>query len=180
MGDRIANPKALGFSAFAIVAWMYSLANAGLSTPAAGGTTMTEFTTFALFALFIVALASFLRNETWYAVFFMFWAAFLWGLHASMGAGTMSPSAFSGWYEITVAIISLFLLLAAMRIAAGPAVTLLNLGITLVFVCFALGNWLGGHFWVVIAGYLGLITGLAALWAAWNEFAAIGGEAGAA
>jgi succinate-acetate transporter protein len=180
MGDRIANPKALGFSAFAIIAWMYSLANAGLSTPAAESATMAEVTTFALFALLIVAFASFLRNETWYAVFFMFWAAFVWGLHATMGMGTMSPSAFSGWYEIAVAIISLFFLLAALRIAAGPAVTLLNLGNVLVFLAFALGNWFGGHIWVVIAGYLGLVTALAALWAAWNEFGAIGGEAGAA
>ena len=179
MGDRIANPKALGFSAFAIVAWMYSLANAGLSTPAAGSSTMTELTTFALFALLIVAFASFLRNETWYAVFFMFWAAFMWGLHASMGM-TMTSSAFSGWYNITVAIISLFLLLAAMRVAAGPAVTLLNLGITVVFALFALGDWFGGSVWVVVAGYVGLVTALAALWAAWNEFAAMGGEAGAA
>ena len=180
MGDRIANPKALGFGAFAVAAWMYSLANAGLSTPAAGSGTITELTTFALLALFIAALASFLRNETWYAVFFMFWAAYMWGLHASLGMAMAGPSAYGGWYELMTAIISLFLLLAALRVAAGPGVVLLNLGITLVMVAFALWNWFGGHVWMVISGYLGLITGLAALWAAWGEFAAMGGEAGSA
>jgi hypothetical protein len=180
MGDRIANPKALGFGAAAISLWMYGVLYAGWSTPAAGDPTMIQVDMLVLVALFIVALASFLRSETWYAVFFLFWAAFTWGLHASLGMASGQPSAFNGWYAIAVAIISLFLLLAAVRIAAGPAVTLLNLGLTLMMVAFALGGWFGGQFWLVIGGYLGLISGLAALWAAWNEFAAIGGEAGAA
>lgn len=177
MGDRIANPRALGFSALAIGTWMFSLSSAGWSTPVAE--TMHQVVPFGLLALFIAALASFLRNETWYAVFFMFWAAYVWGVRATMGGTMTGPSAFDGWYEIAIAVISLFLLLSALRAAAGPAIMLLNLGYTLLFSALALGDWLGGHFWIVVAGYIGLVTGLVVLWAAWNEFVAIGGEAGA-
>ena len=180
MGDRIANLKALGFGAFAIGWLMYSLPSVGWSTPGAGDPTVVQWVTVVVVASSIVGLASFLRNETWHAVFFLFWAAILWGSHATLSMEMAAPTAYNGWFNIALAVISLLLLLSALRIAVGPAVVLLNLGSTLVFVVDALGAWFGGHFWMVLSGYLALITGLAALWAAWNEFAAIGGEAGAA
>jgi succinate-acetate transporter protein len=180
MGDRIANLKALGFGAFAIGWWIYSLPEAGWTAPGVGDPTVVQWVTLVVLASSIVGLASLLRNETWYAVFFLFWAAILWGSHATLSMTMAAPTAYNGWYDMALAVISLLLLLSALRIAAGPAVVLLNLGSTLVFLVGALGTWSGAHFWAVLAGYLGLITGLAALWAAWNEFAAIGGEAGAA
>jgi succinate-acetate transporter protein len=171
MNDRVANPKALGFGAFAILAWMYSIFTAGWYGGVSTGSTMTAFLTLAVAALFISALASFLRNETWHAVFFMFWTAAVW---AVLHTGASVTTAYGGWYAIMIAVISLFLLLAALRIAAGLPVVLLNLGNTLVFVGFALTGWTAMSFWTVIAGYIGLATGLAGLWAAWNEFAAMG------
>lgn len=179
MSDHVANPKALGFGAFAILAWMYSMPSAGWYGGAGTERTMTAFLALSVIALFIAALASFLRNETWHAVFFMFWAAVVWGERAAMHAA-LAPAGYGGWYAIMIAVISLFLLLAALRVAAGLPVVLLNLGNTLFFVGFALWGWTGADFWIVIAGYIGLVTALAALWAAWNEFAAMGGGGSAA
>jgi succinate-acetate transporter protein len=176
MGEGIANPKALGFSAFAIVAWMFSLLNVGWFTVSNGDPTMTRFTTLALVALFIAAVASFLRRETWYAVFFMFWAAYIWGLHATLNAQSNTPPGYGAWLALLVAMISFFLLLSAMRAMTGLPVVLLNLGNTAVFVCFALGGWMGAAFWERLAGYIGLAAGLAALWAAWNAYGEIGVE----
>lgn len=92
MGERIANPKALGFAAFGIAAWMYGLLNAGWYSMDAAAATVGRFTALAAIALFIAALASFLRNESWYAVFFMFWTAVIWGQRAG-GEGGPAPMA---------------------------------------------------------------------------------------
>ena len=176
MGDRIANPKALGFAAFGIIAWMYSMLYAGWYAPDSTGTFLHQVASFAAIAMLIAALAAFLRNETWYAVFFMFWAAVIWGYRTGLGMGAVNLNAYGGWYGILIALVSLFLLLAAVRVAAGVPVVLLNLGNALAWISWALAGWLGTRFWAVLGGYIGLVTALAAFWAAWVAFGAMGGE----
>lgn len=179
MGDRVADPKALGFAAFGIVAWMYSMLYAGWYMPADAEVTLHGVVTFALIGLLIAALASFLRGESWHAVFFMFWSAILWGYRASLRGGMMAPNSYSAWYFIAIALVSVFLLLAAMRMGLGLPVVLLSLTVTLSFVAQGLGGWLGGTFWLALGGYLGLATGLASLWAMIGAAGNLGGSASA-
>ncbi len=176
MGDRIANPKALGFAAFGIMAWMYSMIYAGWYPPQSATPVIHEVASFAAIALLIVALASFLRNETWHAVFFMFWTAAIWGYRVGLNMGAGSLTSYGGWYAILIALVSLFLLLAAMRTAAGAPVVVLTAGLTLSWIAWALAGWMGTAFWAVLGGYICLVAALAAFWAAWVAFGAMGGE----
>jgi succinate-acetate transporter protein len=164
MGDRVADPKALGFSAFAIMSWMYSMVYAGWYTPGIG--TLHSVVTFATIALLIAALASFLRGEAWHAVFFMFWSALIMGYRAGLDAGMAGQSAYAGWYFLGIAVVSLFLFFAALRAMLGLPTVLLSIGATLSFAAYALANWLGGAFWFGLGGYIGLVASLAAFWAA--------------
>lgn len=180
MGDRVASAKALGFGAFGIVAWMYSMFDTGWFTPEQAGGVAAGVGIFASTALLVAALASFLRGETWHAVFFMLWSAFVHGYGATMQAGAAGPSPYEGWYSALIALISLMLFMAAQRMGAGMPVVLLSLGATLAFVGFALAGWLGGGIWLMLGGYLGLATGLAALWATYAEMGSIGAGGGSA
>jgi succinate-acetate transporter protein len=166
VSDRLADPKALGFAAFGILAWMYSMLDAGWYGLQSAGGTFVAVTAFAAIALFIAALVSFLRGETWHAVFFMFWTAVTWGLRATLATGGMqAPTAYGGWYFAAIALVSLFLFFGAFKASVGAPVVLLSLGVTLAFTSWALEGWLGGDFWLALGGYIGLATGLAGLWA---------------
>lgn len=173
MGDRVADAKALGFSAFAIIAWMSSMVSAGWYTPDTA--VMHGVIVFSALALLIVALASFLRGEAWHAVFFLFWWALIMGYKTSMETGMMGMSAYGAWYDITIALVSFLLFAAALRSALGMPVVLLSIGVTLTYVASAIGGWAGGRFWMVLSGYIGLVTALAAFWAAASAFGQMGG-----
>lgn len=177
MKDRIADPRALGFAAFAILAWMYSMITAGWFGGASVIGSMTGVATFAWLALLVAGFAAFLRGDSWHATFFMLWSALIWGFRVALQHGGMANAAgYGGWYNIAIAVVSFFLFLAALRAAVGIAVVLVSAGFTLTFVFSALGHWFGGSFWIVIAGYLGLLTGLASFWAMAVALVGPGGE----
>lgn len=176
MSDRVANPRALGFSVFAILAWMYSMPDAGWYGMGAMGTsTSSQVATLAAIGMLIAGIAGFMRNDAWHGTFFIFWAALIWGMRGGMGSGAASIPGFDAWAELTVALVSFFLYTSAQRSGAGMAAMLTALGICLTFLTMAIGHWTGTSLWTVIDGYIGLITGLLAFWAAWNEFSAMGG-----
>lgn len=180
MGDRVADPKALGFAALATMAWMYWMVAAGWVTAAGSGAALHQAATFSMLALLISALAAFLRGETWHAFFFMLWSALILGYRGALAAGMATPGAANGWYSLIIAVVSFFLFLAAMRAAVGLPVVILALAVTLAFLSQALGFWLGGGFWTVLGGYLGLVSGLAGFWAMIVEAGKIGGGGQAA
>jgi succinate-acetate transporter protein len=178
MGDRVADPKALGFAAFATMAWMYSMVGAGWVSASSAVAVLHQAATFSMLALLVAALAAFLRGEAWHAFFFMFWSALILGYRGVLAtmAAMASPGAANGWYSLIIAVVSFFLFLAAMRAAVGPPVVLLALAVTLAFLSQALGYWFGGGFWAVLGGYLGLVSGLAGFWAMIVEAGNIGGS----
>lgn len=69
---------------------------------------------------------------------------------------------------------SLFLFIAAMRSGVGQPAMLAALGVFLVFLLFGVSGWLSAPFLNTIAGYISLLTGLAAFWATWNACAEMG------
>ena len=176
MGDRVADPRALGFGVFAILTWMFSMVDAGWYGPELAGSMMQGVTTVAAVGLLIAALASFLRGETWYATFFTFWTALIWGFRAVMSAGMTAPNAYTGWYDILVVAVSLLLFMAARQAGLGTPEVLVSFLVCLLFLAFALSGWLGGEIWTVLGGYVGLATGAASLWA---TSAALGGSGSA-
>ncbi len=177
MESRIGNPQAIGFGALGMAAWMFSLANAGWYSGAGDAPVINGVIAFAVFVLVIATVMSYLRNDTWHGAFFLLWAAVLWAIHISMGA---SAGGYQAWYNILVALLSLCLLFSGRKAAPGTPILLYNLAITVTFLLFALGGWLGAAALIKVAGYTGLIAGLGILWAAWQGFAAMGGGGAAA
>lgn len=165
MNSSIGNPKALGFGAWAIGAWMYSMVPAGWFPVAQmNSSTLAGVATFAKIALLVAALASFLRGESWHGVFFMFWSAVWWGFNSTGAAG-----GYAAWYLIVVAVVSFLLWLAANRSGVGAAANLVSLGVWVVFLLWGLGGWFAHDILMVIGGYVGLITALIAFWATFGE-----------
>lgn len=178
MNDRIANPKSLGFGAFAIGAWMYSMVSAGWFAPSAlGSETASSMTVFVTFALLVAALACFLRGETWHAVFFMFWSALWWGIQAGGGfAVAEMGTGYLGWYFLMIFLFSLFLWLAAGKSAAvGTPAGLVALGTAVAELGWGLNHLGLGDFLAPLAGYVGLATAVLAFWAAADDLKVLGG-----
>lgn len=178
MNDRIANPKSLGFGAFAIGAWMYSMVSAGWFAPSVlGSETAASMAVFVTFALLVAALACFLRGETWHAVFFMFWSAVWWGIQGGGGFAVAElGTGYLGWYFLMIFLFSLLLWLAAKKSAAvGTPAALVALGTAVAELAWGL-NYLGlGDFLLPIAGYVGLVTAILAFWAAADDLEVLGG-----
>jgi len=163
MENRVANPNGLGFAAWAIGAWMYSMVPAGwFPLEQLESSTMRGVATFAMLALLIAALASFLRGNAWHGVFFMFWSAIWWGYQGTGGGGN---EVFVGWYFLAIAVVSFFLWWAALRSGLSLPVNLLSLGLWIAFALWALGYWFGLDVLALIGGYVGLLSALAAFWA---------------
>lgn len=174
MNGRIANPKALGFGAIAITAWTYSLVHAGWLMPSAlGSGSAHDVAVFATFALLVAALAAFLREETWYAVFFMFGSAFWWAIQTA--GGDVQAQAFQGWYYLTAAVFLGLVWLGAVqsREVEGDA-GLVALGLALVLLGLSLTDLGLPAFFNVLAGYVGLATALLSFWVAARELTAGG------
>lgn len=182
MKDRIADPRGLGFAAIAIVAWMYSMLPAGWYGGASAAAALADVATFGWPALLIAALAAFLRRDSWHATFFMFWAAMTWSLRFALlqHSGSAEAASYGAWDSMAVAVASFFFFLAAMRAGLGIATVLLSAGLALVFFFDALGGWFGRSPWMIIEGYVGLLSALAAFWAMAQGLGGIGAEAGGA
>ena len=114
MGDRVADPKALGFAAFATMAWMYSMVGAGWVSASSAVAVLHQAATFSMLALLVAALAAFLRGEAWHAFFFMFWSALILGYRGVLAtmAAMASPGAANGWYSLIIAVVSFLCTLA--------------------------------------------------------------------
>lgn len=176
MEHRIANARALGFASAAIGSWMYFMALAGwFPQTVLASATMAHVAAMVTLGLFIAALASFLRADHWAAFYFMFTAAIWWGLRAG-GGPDQANMGYTGWYFAAIAVVALILFFAALRDLETLPVRLVAGGGALAFISWTLAAWGLGGFFTGLAGYIGLVTALAAFWAAAAE--ALGGEVG--
>lgn len=175
LGLQIANPKALGYGVFAILAWTYGMIYAGWFPEATGTETALDTAILGTYALLVAAIASFLRGESWDAVFFMFWSGLAWGL--KIQTGDTGPEAFLGWSFLTIAVFHFLLAQGAFqRLERSVDRTLVAFGEGLAFLSFALAGWgISNVFWLV-GGYVALLTALVAFWITAKEIRP-GGEA---
>lgn len=133
-----------------------------MSTYASG--TSQSVAVFAMIALLVAAIAAFLRDEAWHALFFAFWAALFWGFSGVLEMGASDPM-YGGWHSLMIAVFSLLLWLSAGKSDVALPDTLVAAGVTLAFALFALAGLLGVDLLEVAGGYVGLLTALASFWA---------------
>jgi succinate-acetate transporter protein len=168
MNNRYGNPAALGFGAFAIGVWMNGMIDAGwFGVTMAGSNAFHTVLIFCTVALFIAGIFEFLRARTWYAVFFMAFAALFWAYAhplAATGAAPDDPT-FGAWWWLGWALLAFYLWIAVLKAKAGTAVVLLSLGTWLVLLGNAVAGFTGAPIYMHIAGYIGLITALLSFYA---------------
>lgn len=148
MNGKLGDPKALGFGIFATGAWLYSMSLAGFM-PVMYGTPLHGVAIFVGIGLLVAGIAAFLRNESWLGFFFILWAAAAWGVGASFTLG---------WFWLAIALMNLYLWLAARSAGHAQAVGLVALLVGI----DALGQGLRGVAGLNLAGLIGSYFGLAA------------------
>lgn len=148
MNGKVASSKALGFGVFAVGAWLFSMDFSGLATFTYGAQPHMLSMLLAI-GLLVAGVAAFLRNEAWLAFFFILWSA------ASFASG---GAAASGWMWLAMALINLYLWLAAGKSGQEVAVG----GVAFLIGIFALGQGLRGVAGLNLAGQIGSYFGLAA------------------
>lgn len=158
MNGKLADPKALGFGVFATGAWLFSMSMAGFM-PVVYGTPLQGVTLFVGIGLLVAGVAAFLHSDSWLGFFFILWAAVAWGLGTSLTVG---------WFWLALALMNLYLSMAASRSDVEPAIGLVAflVGID------ALGQGLFGVVGLTWAAIIGSYFGLAAAAAAFYVSAA--------
>jgi succinate-acetate transporter protein len=153
---------------------MYSMVSVGWFPPAVlGSSAMDGIAAFVKIALLVTALASFLRGDSWHGCFFMFWCAIWWGFRSAPG----DPLGYVGWYFLGIALVSLFLWMGATRSGLDLPVRLVSLSVSVAFALWALGHWFARDIFLLVGGYVGLVTALLTFWAALVEIPGAGAPA---
>ncbi len=176
-----ADPAPLGLSAFALTTFVFSLVNAAIiqQGPDPSQQITNLFLPLALIygglAQLIAGILEFRTGNTFavmgFGSFGSFWIALaIMNLMARQGiiAETRLAEA-QGWFFLGFAILTGILLIATFGLNVGLVVTFALLFATLVLL--TIGDLQGGHegpgrIWVIIGGYVGIITALAAWYVA--------------
>lgn len=152
--SNVASSKALGFGIFAVGVWLFSMVFSGLATfPYGGQAHMISL--FLGIGLMVAGVAAFLRDEAWLAFFFILWSA------ASFASGGAYAS---GWIWLGIALISLYLWLAARNAGMETAIGAIAFLIGLDALGQGLSRVAGLHLAGVIGAYIGLAVALLAFY----------------
>ncbi len=152
----------IGYMCLALTGWMVSMPNASwFSKSYAYGDAM-------LYPLAVVlavmGILSFLQGRALDAIVFfggggLFWSDYL-HMAAATSVGTADPPTYVGWYAFIWAVFFCYVWLGAFKSGIIRFLFLLALWLTLL--ALAIGNWGAIHGFVVLGGYLGLITSILA------------------
>jgi succinate-acetate transporter protein len=176
-----ADPAPLGLAAFALTTFVFSLVNAGFiqQGPDPSQQIVNLFLPLALIygglAQFVAGILEFRTGNTFGVAGFGSYGAFwislgVMNLMARQGiiAETRLAEA-QGWFFLGWAIFTAIMLIATFGLNVGLIVTFALLLLT--FILLTIGDLQGGHegpgrIWVIIGGYVGIITAIAAWYVA--------------
>ncbi len=161
MNDKLANPSAFAFGAFACALWMYSMISAGWFSAANHGWAIVAGFTLAGTGLVFAGIMEFFRGDTFQMVLFLFLGMAGWGyaMSAQWSFGKMA-SGYAGFGFLMGTVIFFILWLASFSIKKTMLQFFL-LGLWISFVLWTIGAW-GIHFLNIIGGYVGLATAILA------------------
>jgi uncharacterized protein len=112
----------------------------------------------------VMGILSFFESRVLDAVVFLGGATLLGSACAynatGQGARMSDPTTYLGWFAIVWAVIFAYIWVGSYK--SGITRMLFLLGAWLTMLALAIGGWSGGKDWVILAGYLGLITSILA------------------
>lgn len=167
MSSKSVITKSVGYFAIALSAWMSGMVVAGWFAPEAGLAQSVVFASAAAVLLAILAILSFVEGK-WLDAIIFFTVAVLTRtdtimIHAMAMGHYTSSMADRGWYDLIVAIFVFFVWLGALK-SGWPRMIFL-LATWLMALLEAIAGFGGGILILdTIAGYLGLISAIAALY----------------
>jgi succinate-acetate transporter protein len=164
---EVADPGPLGLAAFALTTLLLSLANAGV-LPEAGATAVSMALFFGGLTQAAAGLWEFARGNTFGATAFTaygaFWLSFWW-LQTNPDVAERAGSAGVGAYLLAWTLFTALLTVAAAKTNGATLAVFVLLTIT--FAALAIGDLAGAETATRFGGWLGLATGLTALYTSW-------------
>lgn len=164
---EIADPGPLGLAAFALTTLLLSLANAGI-LPEAGAVAVSMALFFGGLTQAAAGLWEFARGNTFGATAFTaygaFWLSFWW-LQINPELAERAGAAGVGAYLLGWTLFTAMMTLAAIK-TNGATLTVFVL-LTITFAALAIGDLAGAEAATRLGGWLGLATGLTALYTSW-------------
>ena len=171
MADKTANPAPLGLAGFGLTTVVLSARNAGWLPPESVGVVVPLAFAYGGTAQIIAGILEFVNGNTFgltaftsYGLFWWWFAFLLWTSAAGLIkiAGVALGTTFLMWGVFT-----LYMWIATFRSNRGVWSVFLLLWIT--FFLLAIGDLGGGAGWSQLGGYVGLLTGLDALYVSFAE-----------
>lgn len=168
--NKNANASALGYAAFALALWMYSMIPAGWFDPSQTAGALLMAVVLGGSVMAIAGVLRCLQGHTLDMVLFLAFAGYWWiallETHVT-GLGELSSPGFLGWYAMVWAFLAFCLWLAARK--DGVARMLFVLGLCLSLFAQALAEWLHLDALEMLSGYLGLVTAIVGIYIAAAE-----------
>jgi len=163
MNNKTVVTSTIGYMCLALVGWMISVPNAGWYGATGHGMAM-------MFPLAVVlgvmGILAFQRGRTLDAIIFFGGAGLFWANHM-LGMGAGEPGSYMGWYDFVWAAFFCWVWVGSFK--AGMVRFLFLLGLWLTLLAQAIGSWGDMHWFMVLSGYLGLITSILAAIVSANE-----------
>lgn len=152
----------VGYMCLALTGWMLSMPNAAWFPKLYGiGAAMTYPLAI---VLAVMGILSFTQSRALDAIVFfggagLFWADYTYYASANL-PNSMEPSTYTGWFVFIWAVFFCYVWLGSFK--SGLFRMLFLLGLWLTLLALAIGNWSSIEGFIVLGGYLGLITSILA------------------
>jgi succinate-acetate transporter protein len=171
----VANPAPLGLAGFGLTTVVLSCINAGLlpgDTPSLVSVVVPLAFAYGGVAQIITGIMEFQNGNTFGTVAFTSYGLFWWWfglLQWTVGAGWIKPPspAAAGVTLLSWGIFTLYMWIPTFRLSRAVWVIFLLLWIT--FFCLGAADLGAGTLWHTLGGWLGLATGISALYASFAE-----------
>lgn len=162
--NRCVTTSTVGYMCLALVIWMVSMANAAWYDRVYAHGTALMFPLAVVLGL--MGIFAYLHGRSLDAVVFFGGTALLWSAHAAGVAAAAAsaapePMSYAGWYWAVWTVFFGYVWLGSFR--AGMPRQLFLLGFSIALAAFALYDWTSARVFILISGYVGLVTSIIAL-----------------
>jgi uncharacterized protein len=162
MNNKSAITSTVGYMCLALTGWMLSMSSAGWFDKVHGHGSAMMYPL--AIVLVVMGILSFLNEGTLDAIIFFAGAGLFWVGHEYRVISALStneePLHYTAWYYFIWAVFFAYVWLGAFN--SGVTRMLFLLGLWLTLLALAVGNWTGSHTYLLLAGYIGLITAILA------------------
>ena len=158
--SAVADPAPLGLAAFALTTFLLSAANANWMGAATGNAWLGYALAYGGACQLLAGMWEFRNKNVFGATAFSTWGAFWIGLFFWIKNAPAASGHDLGWILVAFAIVNAYLLLFSSQVNLAVFTVFVTLELTLIFL--VIGNFSSSPGWTQFAGYVGIVTALAA------------------